>query len=232
MFKSLKAKVYNGLVALSLVAFGATANAEGANNWTGLYLGGQVGHASADANLNFVGGGWWTFANTPFASFSLDGFAGGLHFGYGQQTSNNYFWGVEASFNASDLNQSIASPAFPAIDTWTIEVDSFWDVTGRVGYVHNQFLFYATGGLAGANVNSRATPPIDAASQSHIGYVVGLGADYMLPNGVVLGLQYKFYDFGSRTHYFNPACGPCSAGDNRNVSVDANVVMLRATSHF
>lgn len=232
MFNHLKSKFTAGLAAIVLSLSGLAANAQSANNWTGLYLGGHVGNATSDADLTFVGGGWWTFAGPRTASFSLEGLSGGIHFGYGVQNQNNFYWGVEASFSAADLSKSIPSPAFPAIDTWSVQVSSFWDLAARAGYVHNQFLFYGTAGFAAANVDTAATPPLDASDETHYGYVLGIGADYMLSNGMTIGLQYKYYDFGSKSHPFNAACGPCNAGDNRTVGVDAHVIAARITSHF
>lgn len=232
-FSKLKVAVATVVTAITFSSIAVHAQSV-TKNWSGLYFGGQIGHSSGDVDWALNGDAWWGVAAPASnrTSFSPEGFAGGLHFGYGLQTSNNFYWGVEASVNAGDLQESQASPAFPGLDTWTVEIDNFWDLSGRAGIVRDNFLLYAIGGISGANVQSVATPPIDSSQGHHIGYVVGVGADYMLANGITVGLQYKYYDFGSSNHPFNSACGVCSAGDGREIDLDLHVVSARISTHF
>jgi len=218
-----------------VVSIGSSANAQSTNNaWDGGYIGLQAGYGMGDADWALNGNGWWGVANPANngTSFSTDGFVGGIHGGYGMTNQNNMYWGIDAEFNFADLSESKPSPAFPGIDTWLVEVGSIWNVSGRLGTVRNNTLFYASAGIAGADVESLATPPFDQAKELHIGYTLGLGGEYLINPNMSLGVNYKYYDFGSENHPFNAACGPCGPGDGRRVSLETHVLSLRLSTRF
>jgi len=226
-----------GTVMMSSAAF-AQDNNTGRNNWGGFYGGVSAGFGSADIDTlfdpTFSGGGWWTLGGPGAANFDPDGAVVGVHFGYDHMLSENWYVGIEGSLNDSSMKQSIASPAFPTIDTWTAEINNYWTVVGRVGYAMEKVSVYGSVGLAGANVKSTAAPPIDISEEHHTGWTAGAGVEYMIRPGLTVGLDYKYLDFGSELHLSDTAsCGVCARpGDNRNVDVSAQVITARISLGF
>jgi len=220
------------LVATAAVSDGLDSEGSG-SPWSGPYAGVNLGYGWSDADWVLDGNGWWGLAAGPNnASLSPDGAFLGAHAGFGQTYQNNLYLGVEASFNVSQMDESIPSPAFPGIDTWNVSIDYFWDISGRLGYVQDRYLVYATAGVAGAEVKTFATPPLDPTSESHLGYSRGIGGEYMYFENYSIGLEYKYIDFGSSHHNFNPGCGPCGPGDGRNIDVSSHILTLRTSFHF
>ncbi len=230
--------IKRNLIAILISTFsiaGSSAFAQSSNNsWAGPYAGLQFGYASGDVDWALNGNGWWGVANTANnqTSFSPKGMVAGVHAGYAWQSQNNIYWGIEAALNFPDLNESKASPAFPGIDTWTVDIENYWDVSGRIGYAQNKYLLFVSAGIAGAKVESVATPPIDRSDDRHIGFSLGVGGEYKIADNASIGLEYKYYDFGNQNHSFNPACGPCAPGDGRSIDVNLHVVNLRLSYQF
>ena len=224
-----------GAVMISSATFAQDSN--GGADWGGFYGGVSAGFGSADIDTLFdptgAGGGWWTFGGPGAASFDPNGAVVGVHLGYDHMLSKNWYVGIEGSLNDSSMKQSIASPAFPALDTWTAEINNYWTVVGRVGYAMEKVTVYGSVGLAGANVKSTAAPPIDISEEHHTGWTVGAGVEYMIKPRLTVGLDYKYLDFGSELHLSDTAtCGPCNASDNRNVDVSAQVITARISLGF
>lgn len=176
---------------LSMVAFGpiavqaadlsarmpakAPAYAQPAGNWTGFYIGGNVGYGwgsygasngiGAIVNVN---GGTAPYG-FGFAPGKGDGVTAGLQAGYNWQIQQAVL-GLEADWQyldskASSANAAIAVPAFIGGNfSGNSSVNTNWYATlrGRVGYAFGPALLYATGGLALADtkVSTNATGSI------------------------------------------------------------------------
>ena len=152
-------------------------------NWTGFYIGGNVGYGWGHANNsdNLIAPcPICLFAPPDFATLAangsnrVDGAIGGGQIGYNWQVKN-YLVGIEADIQASGqrgtntLNSAFFLPiAFffgaqtPSATslTNTTRLDWFGTVRGRLGYVYDRWLVYGTGGLAYGelNVNSAVNP--------------------------------------------------------------------------
>src|SRR5690348_946995 len=130
-------------------------------NWTGFYVGGNVGYswATADNDLSIS-----QQANPSlFATLSgtdsnkLKGVIGGVQAGYNWQFNPNWLLGVEADFQASGqkgttgYGATIIIPSGlgnnPATVTDSHKLDWFGTVRGRLGVTSDRWLVYATGGL-------------------------------------------------------------------------------------
>ena len=177
-------------------------------NWTGFYFGGNAGYAwghsdvsssfSCPSDAGCSVSNVQNLANITSAatgSLSPTGFTGGVQAGYNWQFDATVF-GLEADFNAFDLNSS-RSVAVPSVTTSSIfnpttTVDTNWLFTlrGRLGHtVAPTVLLYATGGLAMtdlqvSNSYTTASNPSNTASgaSSHSFTRVGLTVGGV-PNG-------------------------------------------------
>src|SRR4051794_2625619 len=138
---------------------GAAYVAPPASNWTGFYLGGNIGSGiGRDRTVLNVGG---VAGITEFFNLSPDGFNGGVQAGYNWQSAN-WLFGVEADIQGSSQQDNracvltcntFAAPfTFAAYDA---TLPWFGTVRGRLGYSVGSTLFYATGGYAYGNVKTK-----------------------------------------------------------------------------
>ncbi len=148
-------------------------------SWTGFYAGGNVGYSwgRASAAVNYFAPAVFSTAgcNAAFTegalcingsdTVAMNGIIGGVQAGYNWQ-NGNYLLGVEADFQgtgqrgtrdfATSFNTGNGG-AGPNLGTAAISITErmpwMGTVRGRVGYIANQWLVYATGGLAYGRIN-------------------------------------------------------------------------------
>jgi outer membrane immunogenic protein len=143
-------------------------------DWTGFYIGGNIGYSwgKASTAVNVpgfsIGPGFFFDLDVPGAAFSnstkLNGIIGGGQLGYNVQASN-LLVGLELDLQASGQKGSFSrSDPFDVSDadfiifftgvtgTSTTQYDAriswFGTVRGRLGFATDGLLLYATGGLA------------------------------------------------------------------------------------
>jgi outer membrane immunogenic protein len=95
------------------------------------------------------------------------------------------------------------------VGTVALSSNTHWlaSARARVGYAWNKWMVYGTGGAAWTDTSYNMTytpagvfvPPIipsnTSFSQSKTGFVVGLGAEYMLTRNWLMRLEYLYYGF-------------------------------------
>src|SRR3954451_3557605 len=116
-----------------------------ASNWTGFYLGGNIGSGIGRDRSALTSGG-----TTEFFNLTPDGFNGGVQAGYNWQAAN-WVFGLEADIQGASQRDNRACVAscnpfaapiiFAAYDA---TLPWFGTVRGRVGYSVGSSLFYAT----------------------------------------------------------------------------------------
>lgn len=200
-------------------------------NWTGFYVGGNAGYGFGDrdsvdtsgqvaVNVNNVLGG----ARPARVNLDRDGFVGGGQIGYNWQFMPNWLVGIEADIAYTDFRDSTTVTTLPLAgpgtlaNTFSTRLDYLGTVRGRVGYVFDRTLIYATGGLAYGRVRNSVNffgtagqlQFTGSESSVETGYTVGGGIEHaFLPNWTVKG-EYLFYDLGRDT--VNVAVIPGSGG--------------------
>jgi outer membrane immunogenic protein len=153
----------------------APAAAAAVYDWTGFYVGGNVGYGWAedtDPSLSVINpGGAGNIG--PYLTTGLPGFASGNRFpslnpsgvfGGGQIGYDKQFgtWvlGIVADIQAADFNASgttltsFATTGANVTESLSVKTDWFGTVRGKVGFAANDWLFYGTGGLAYGDVKS------------------------------------------------------------------------------
>jgi outer membrane immunogenic protein len=197
-----------------------------AYNWTGFYIGGNVGGAwiTDDRSLVPSAGfglpppGAALIAASGTGRLTGSGFIGGVQAGYNYQV-NSWVWGVEADIDAINIRRSnlvnlaaLGVPPFAAGNTLTQTFKSDWmsTVRGRVGYAAGSWLVYATGGLAIANVQAGDFEHFFVAdvngsgSSVKTGWAVGAGLEYAFNRNWSLKGEYLHADLGSISYQAGP----------------------------
>jgi outer membrane immunogenic protein len=183
-------------------------------NWTGFYLGGEIGggwSTSTTTNLDGNGGFPAGFVNGPVNS---SGVLGGAYAGANYQF-NNIVVGIDGYYDAADLTGSATdiSPG-PGPGTGNISGKNEkmkWDsaITARLGLASSNWLFYAKGGWAWARFSSIGVTttagggPVGSgsASDTRNGGTVGVGVEYGFTPHWAGRLEYDYVKF--QTASFN-----------------------------
>ena len=178
-------------------------------NWTGLYLGGNIGSGYARDRSSLIS---TTAPINETFTLSPEGIIGGAQVGYNWQASN-WVFGVETDIQGSTqrdnkacvLTCSAVAAAYDAKLPW------FGTVRGRLGYSVGSTLFYATGGFAYGNIKTNinfsnvGTTTLVNISGTKGGWTAGAGIETPF---TLLGLlgpnwtaksEYLYVDLGSVT---------------------------------
>ena len=144
-------------------------------NWTGFYVGANVGGGWGSRSVNYVPNDPASislFSNPNLVqlsqSLNTSGVLGGLQLGYNWQLTRNWLVGFETDFDWSGMKGS-ASNGFgtvPIIETADEHIKWFGTIRARLGYLPmDNLLAYVTGGFAygqvahtGSYVNASAAP--------------------------------------------------------------------------
>jgi outer membrane immunogenic protein len=184
-------------------------------NWTGFYIGGNVGGAFAGNN-------------------SLQGsdgrFMGGVQGGFDYQFASNWVIGAEAQYDwlANNNNNGVLFPAGTLVNANNNQLGS---VTGRLGYTWGPALLYAKGGFAwrdnsNIGVFNAAGAPVafSTTGNQKDGYTVGAGLEYMFAPNWSAKAEYQYYNFGNTTFTSGPGeiVGARFRDDEHTVKVGVN----------
>ena len=159
-------------------------------NWTGFYIGGNLGGAWSSATLT---------DNPTGASISgsNSGFIGGGQIGYNWQVSPQFVLGVEWMFDGTNLHKTsntvnILGNDFQA----TANTDWITTIAGRFGYAMNNWLFYAKGGGGWAQNSATVTNVTQGLSvgntNTNAGWLVGGGIEYGLTPNWTMKAEYDY----------------------------------------
>jgi outer membrane immunogenic protein len=210
-------------------------------DWSGIYVGGAVGGAWHDTAGDFFNtpGFLWHTGNSDTALI-YGGFAGI------QKQWGNFVLGIEGGYNALD-NGFNTSPGtglpgsgcgYPVTFSCQSRVNDIWYIGGRVGYAWNRFMVYGQGGYAQADIDTQTLvnatgATFDHAGASHGGWYAGVGAEYAVLDNLIIGIDYKHYEFDSKQHNCNLALASCFGPTVfRNVDADVDAVMARLSYKF
>jgi outer membrane immunogenic protein len=191
-----------------------------AYDWSGVYFGGNIGggwssNDFSDPGLAIVG----TLLGVPVTqTVNSSGFLGGAQVGTNYQIGKLVV-GVEGDWDWSRINggNTTAFGPFlaPPILNRTLTADTDWTATAttRIGFAHDNWLFYGKAGGAwehtkysdtwalGPGLGPLSGFPLftGTGSQTRPGWTVGTGVEYAFWNNWSAKLEYDFMDFGSNT---------------------------------
>ena len=169
-----------GIAAAALLAPAAQA---GDSPWEGFYAG---------VHAEYLWGEPVVTGSVPTDSEDFDGFAGGLTGGY-NHVLDQLLLGVEA-----DIALSEADGAATYFTSEGVNADLDWlsTIRGRLGFIHEDFLFFATGGLALGGLEADifgAGLPVSL-DKTALGYAVGGGVEWALSDRITVKAEYLYVD--------------------------------------
>jgi outer membrane immunogenic protein len=231
--------------------------AEPVYNWTGFYIGGNVGYSwgrSSDTSSLTNGAGTTLF--TSGGSSNLDGVLGGGQIGYNWQVQN-WVWGFEADIQGTDERGSrdltcptgvctppivgaLVVPGAAVPITLNQKIDWFGTVRARGGIlVTPKVLLYGTGGLAYGGVNSSETIGVGgfgfSNTDTRVGYTVGAGIEGAIGGNWTAKLEYLYVDLGRTSGAFAttiPALGGGTLTSFYSSHVTDNVLRVGVNYKF
>ena len=180
-------------------------------DWTGIYIGGNVG------------GGWANDVIDPTTTTllqpagaqtkdTLTGFLFGAQAGFNIEFSPVVI-GFEGTWNKATLTGEQSTPS-PLIgggfsELTNDEIPWFATAAGRIGYAANDLLFYAKGGGAWARTEytqSVTAGPVftqQTLTDRRTGFLVGGGLEYGLTENFSIKIEYDYIGFGTKDYTFN-----------------------------
>jgi outer membrane immunogenic protein len=176
---------------------------QGAIDWSGLYLGGQLGGGWSNVDWTQLNANYFDTLGPTVVGTNSDtkdsGILGGVFGGYNHQVGD-WVFGLElaATATGADVQGAQASPFFPAIDTFRTQIDWLGTLAGRVGYAWDRWLVYGRGGWAGGDVTLTLNDQgalVRASKDTWVnGWTLGAGVEYRLWRCVALGLAYDYVE--------------------------------------
>jgi outer membrane immunogenic protein len=183
-------------------------------NWTGFYIGGNIGYSWGRSNdtstiTNAAGAALLTTQN----SSSLDGIIGGGQIGYNWQADKSWVLGVEADIQGTGEKGNINFSCPAGVCSGNVlavtgatpfalsqQIDWFGTVRGRVGVLAAPtIMLYGTGGLAYGEVKSSVTAgafPTVSATNTNVGWTAGAGIEGVISGNWTAKLEYLYVDLG------------------------------------
>jgi outer membrane immunogenic protein len=160
-------------------------------NWTGFYIGANVGYSAGSGRINGFAG-----------SSDLNGIVGGGQIGYNWQAIGSpWVFGVEIDGQGSGQEDS-ASATIVGVGTATLTESMPWFVTarGRIGYAFApMFMIYATGGGAWVDHKFELTGVGGSLTSevNRLGWTAGAGIEGALNRNWSWKVEYLHLDTGS-----------------------------------
>jgi outer membrane immunogenic protein len=190
-------------------------------NWTGCYLGGNVGGIWSKTHVGFP--------NIPDSlQTDTSSFAGGLQAGCNLMSPSRWVVGVDGDWSWMNLDK--ATPTGGAFsETYRTNWDEAASVRGRIGYAPDNTLWYITAGPAWAKQTTAqfvhvGAPNSELLSHVHSGWTVGGGVEYAV-NQWIFGIEYLYANYGDHT-YVCVGCGPAV------IKTETNEIRLRLSYKF
>jgi outer membrane immunogenic protein len=171
-------------------------------NWSGLYIGGNVGYGAGDLNASAFGFG---------LSDSIDGWFGGGQIGYNWQAAGSpWVWGIEVDSQWANIERNAnAAVGAGIVASAFSSLDYFGTARLRLGYAWDRVMVYGTGGFAwgqnevGFNVAGGGIVAGITESNMHTGWTVGGGVEWALVDNWTAKVEYLYVKLGNENYFSN-----------------------------
>ncbi len=220
------------------VAYGAPPPPIYVYNWTGFYVGGQLGGGWNTTNWfeDFTTSGSGGFAGPGFldGTVNASGVLAGGQIGFDYQLGWAV-WGLQAEGSWANItgNAGCFGEVVGTTQSCTQSVSALGTITGRVGASYNNFLFYFSTGAAWQHEQLQnicaagcAPPPVFSVSGLAWGWTIGVGLEYAFARDWSAFLQYNYMGFGTRDLSFGGGLF------SENISENVNIVKVGVNYRF
>jgi len=191
-------------------------------NWSGFYIGADIGYSWTNVDVDYPGTGLST------SSPDANGVVGGIYAGYNPQF-NQIVVGIEADIEAT--NKSGDKTVATILGPLTAKVDDNWQgsVRARLGYAIDNFMPYITGGVAWTDFDTTTSIPglgsVDS-SNTFVGWTIGAGLEYAFTPNIIGRVEYRYTDYGSNDDNLT------AFGFDNNVDLKDNTVRIGVAYKF
>lgn len=164
-------------------------------SWAGPYIGVQAGYLAGREQTSFPGTDEFHFVDPKGAT-------AGVTAGWARQWGR-IVGGFEGDFNFVGARATIDTGFDPVPSVTQLQSTVNWNshLRGRIGYTFGQALFFASGGLAIAGVESKAFDNTAGAiatwNTTRTGFSVGGGAEYQVAPQASARLEYIYDNYGT-----------------------------------
>lgn len=222
----------------------ALAQPDSGVNWTGPYVGVNLGYGGGGFGYPFSGTTDAAGTNSIAGRFHerSSGIIGGAQAGYSFEGPNGLILGLEADIDGTGIKGSNGASSVDSLgDTMSggtrSQIDYLGTVRGRLGYAMfgGRLAPYLTGGFAYGQVESTnslncsacgaggtSASSLTSASSTQTGWTVGGGADYALTRRLSMRVEYLYADLGRAPVASGAALYSTPGADIYNASVDAH----------
>jgi outer membrane immunogenic protein len=223
-----------GIAAAALYSAPALAQpAPSVFNWTGAYIGVNGGGMDFTTKGDFAPFSTIETWSTKRKETGIIGLHGGFQGQWG-----NFVAGIEGGWDALPGAKYGSGPgtgmagvgcSFATTEECQARINDILSVGPRVGFAMNQFMVYGTGGFARAMIDTRAVfsasgTVLSSTSNHQNGWYVGGGAEMVVINGFVVGVEFRHFDFSEKQQIDMVA-----PGFDRRIKANADAVLLRLT---
>jgi outer membrane immunogenic protein len=206
-------------------------------DWSGFYIGGDVGWQGSRIGLSSPTGAL-TYAATH------DSLAGGGFIGV-QRQFGQIVLGVEGDYLTATGRASLGSTPDISIfgpggtGTGQVKLRDIWSVGARVGWAMGRWMPYAAGGYANGafkfsaqNVAPALAETETAKSSGGTGYL-GVGIDWAATNNWIIGAEYRHYGFATQTATGSFSGAAIGTGTEQvNIAPRTDTVLARVSYKF
>ena len=194
-------------------------------NWTGCYIGGNVGGGWARTEQTQIAkvGGPAIIPNNDFGTSNGSTGIGGAQIGCDYQFAGRWVVGVQGMFDFGRINDTHPVPtAFPGFPVGAFisqnQTKDIFTATARIGYLFvPQVLGYVKGGGAWTRQDNTfiGTIPTTFLSENALGvdrqgWTIGGGIEWMFAPGWSVFGEFNYMDFGRKD--INFVAGPATVG--------------------
>jgi outer membrane immunogenic protein len=160
-------------------------------DWAGLYIGGHAGYGWGNREGCFGD----CEDEDEFFDYDQKGWLAGAQIGYNFMADSNVLLGLEVDASLAGIDGEVE---LPNEKLGVGEYEWLSSAKVRAGWAMDNFLLYATGGLALAGFDYEDEWGCEF-NQTRTGWLVGGGAEMKVSSRASLKAEYNFMDFGEES---------------------------------